>query len=270
MLRRTGAFKHYNACELSKLGPSRRGDHELRTTSDMDKLPVEILSVIISMLQPGDLKRFRLAKRLWEEVSFPAFMKHLVVHDTPERLCAFQAFLRSAGVTWTEHITILPSSCYDGGLTSMAPRSDRFLFLRQLPRLQQLTICPKNPAPLVTAQYPLDIVQSMSVLREVSIYTSLDMGRMREVVCPFVSVLKMDGRHAPPARRLTSFVNCFPALRHLSLSFQDASAAFVFRVLHWPRLSSLELTGFRIHGQDLVGFLRRHPELQNVILQDFV
>lgn len=55
----------------------------------------------------------------------------------------------------------------------------------------------------------------------------------------------VDSNHAHPARRLTSFVDCFPALRHVSLiSFRDASATLILGVLNWPQLSTLELIGF--------------------------
>lgn len=236
----------------------------------MDKLPVELLLSIMLMLQPGDLKCFRLVKRLWREVCFSVFMKHLVVDDVPERLHEFQAFLRSAGVTWTEHITVFPSSLCDGGIANTEARLDRLLFLRQLPRLQQLTIRPRTPITTVMAQHSLNVVRSIFVAREVSIYGLLDMGRVREVVCPFVSVLRINSNLAPSARQLTIFIGCFPALRHLSLIFQEGSAMLIFRAMHWPRLAILELTGFRIQRQHLVGFLQRHPDLENVTLRDVV
>lgn len=59
------------------------------------QLPVEILLLMISKLQPGDLKQFRLVSRLCRSISIPAFMMHLVVDDTPGRLRALQAFLRT-------------------------------------------------------------------------------------------------------------------------------------------------------------------------------
>lgn len=235
----------------------------------MDDLPEEILLMIISKLHSGDVKRFRMVKQHWQILSFPAFMHALVVKDVPGQLWAFQTFLRGAGVQRTERITIL-YSC-DLRRTDTMPRFDRFVFLRQLPNLRHLTIRKAGPASvdsILTAQRALDLIQSTNAPQEICIYATLRMKRMREVVCPSVSVLKIESSHAPRPRQLTSFLSCFPGLQELSLSFRGSSANIIFGVVEWPRLLSLRLTGFRLRTREFSGFLDRHPGLQDVIVAD--
>lgn len=227
------------------------------------QLPVEILLLMISKLQPGDLKQFRLVSRLCSSISVPAFMMHLVVDDTPGRLRALQAFLRTHTHMWTREMTIIYTSGCDRGLNA-AQQSDGLIFLRQLPRLRKLTLHGQNS---LTAQPTLDLVRSIITLEELSIQASLIMTRMRDAVCPSVSILRIANSRAPSAKLLTRFIGCFPALCHLSLSFQDSCGEVILGAMEWPRLSYLALDGFQIKGHCFCDFLRRDPNLRQVMIQ---
>lgn len=230
------------------------------------QLPVEIFLLMISMLQPGDLKQFRLVSRLCSSISFPAFMMHLVVDDTPGRLRALQAFFRTHSHIWTREMTIIYTSGCDRGLNA-AQQSDRLIFLRQLPRLRKLTLHGQNS---LTAQPTLDLVRSIITLEELSIQASMIITRMRDAVCPSVSILRIANSRAPSAKLLTRFIGCFPALAlcHLSLSFQDSCGEVILGAMEWPRLIYLALDGFQINkGHCFCDFLRRHPNLRQVMMQ---
>lgn len=187
--------------QYSKLSQSWPCGVQPRTRSKlMDALPVEIL------LSPGEVKQFRLVKKAWHKISFPRFMHSLVVDDVAERLSAFKAFLPIAGLIWTESITILPSSSCNSGLTGTVLQSDGFLFLRQLSRLEKLTVRTGNSNSSLTAQYPLDLILSIKAPKEVLIHAPLNMKRMKEMMCPFVSALTFDSDYTPSAKHLTSFI----------------------------------------------------------------
>lgn len=80
-------------------------------------------------------------------------MEHLVVDDVPEQLRGLEAFLRASGFIWTEHITVLLSAC-EGSLTAWP---QRFAFLRQLPRLRQLTVRTRGLQGPLPGQHPLNV-----------------------------------------------------------------------------------------------------------------